>query len=233
MKININIIYIVVLFISTSTFSQDIGAERGVPQIHAFGQLGRTSTTKNNLGTQSTNLVQAKIYYFPTYNNKGSIITATGRKYSIANINFNIYSNNFDSKMSPDSIYVFDNNQIKSVEVNNKMFKTYFNSEESKNKIYQVIYEGDNITLLRKDKIVYKEVRDPLNINEPKASYTKVTNYYVKKADNIKKIVLKKKSMLRFFNNEKNIVADYAKKNNLSFKKERDVSIILKYYNSL
>jgi len=234
MKISnkIGITYIVVLFISTSSFSQDIGAERGVPQIHAFGQLG-ASTTKNNLGDENINLVRAKIYYYPTYNNTGSIITTTGRKYSITNINFNIYSNNFDSKMSADSIYVFDNNQIKSVKINNKIFKTYFNSEVSRNRMYEVIYESDNVTLLRKDKMVYTEVRDPLNVNKPKINYKKEVNYYVKKADNLKKIVLKKKSMLKLFNDKKNIVADYAKKNNLSFKNERDVSMILKYYNSL
>ena len=234
MKISnkIGITYIVVLFISTSSFSQDIGAERGVPQIHAFGQLG-ASTTKNNLGDENINLVRAKIYYYPTYNNTGSIITTTGRKYSITNINFNIYSNNFDSKMSADSIYVFDNNQIKSVKINNRIFKTYFNSEVSRNRMYEVIYESDNVTLLRKDKMVYTEVRDPLNVNKPKINYKKEVNYYVKKADNLKKIVLKKKSMLKLFNDEKNMVADYAKKNNLSFKNERDVSMILKYYNSL
>ena len=234
MNINIkrNIINFMVFFVTISTFSQMTQKYSGISQIPEYSRMG-ASTTKNKLGSDNINSVQAKVYLYPTYNNPAVISTTTNRKYSISNINLNLYSNSFDSEMSSDSLYVFDNKWLKSVVINNSTYRVYFDLVENDHKIYQVIHENDNFSLLRLDKILSKEIRDPLNINPPKISFGKGINYYVKNGKDITKISLRKKPILELLKDKKNMVMAYAKKYNLSFKKENDLEKIFNYYNGL
>ena len=227
-----NIINFIVFFITISTFSQITQKYSGISQIPEYSRMGG-ATTKNNIGSENLNSIEAKVYLYPTYNNTAVISTTTNRKYSISNINLNLYSNSFDSEMSSDSLYVFDNKWLKSVVINNTMYKVYFDLVESDYKIYRVIYENDNFSLLRLDKILSKEIRDPLNINPPKISFGKGINYYVKNNSEITKISLRKKPILELLKDKKNIVMAYAKKYRLSFNKEKDLEKIFEYYNSL
>ena len=225
-------INILVFLITISAFSQIRQDNAGIDQIPTFGAIGN-ATTVNNLGSQNTDLIKADIYFYPTYNNTAVIETTTNRKYTISNINLNVYTNRFDSKMPGDSVYVFDNKSIKSIKINNKRYVAYLDSESDKYTMFQVIYESDKFSLLRKDKIISKEIRDPLNINPPKMSYVKVVNYFVKKEDGIENISLKKKSILEVLKDKKSKVSNYAKKYKLSYKNENDLQKLFKYYGSL
>jgi len=227
-----NVINCLVFFITISAFSQITQQYSGISQIPEYSRMGG-ATTKNNIGSENLNSVEAKVYLYPTYNNAAVISTTTNRRYSISNINLNIYSNNFDSEMSSDSLYVFDNKWLKSVVINNTTYKVYFDLVESDHKIYQVIYENENFSLLRLDKIISKEIRDPLNINPPKISYGKGINYYLKNGSDITQFSLKKKSILQLFKEKKDMVMAYAKKYKLSYKKEKDLKKIFKYYENL
>jgi len=227
-----SVINIFIFFITISSFSQVTKRYSGISQIPEYSRMGG-ATTKNNINSENVNSVQAKVYLYPTYDNAAVISTTTNRKYSISNINLNLYSNSFDSEMSSDSLYVFDNKWLKSVEINNTMYKVYFDLVESDYKIYQVIYENDNFSLIRLDKIISKEIRDPLNINPPKISFGKGINYYIKNGSDMTKISLKKKSILQLFKDKKNIVMAFAKKYKLSYNKEKDLKKLFKYYDSL
>ena len=226
------IINFFIFFITISSFSQVTQRYAGISQIPEYSRMGG-ATTKNNIGSENVNSIQANVYLYPTYDNDAVISTTTNRKYSISNINLNLYSNSFDSEMSSDSLYVFDNKWLKSVVVNNTMYKVYYDLVESDYKIYQVIYENDNFSLIRLDKIISKEIRDPLNINPPKISYGKGVNYYVKNGSDMTKISLKNKSILQLLKDKKNMVMAFAKKYKLSYKKEKDLNKIFKYYDSL
>ena len=222
---------IIILFLTISAYSQ-YHMSSGIDQLPPLGQ-SRNATVKVNLDAEKIDTFGAEIYLFSNYENKATITTTGGRKYSISNINLNIYSNTFDSKMSKDSIYVFDNHRIESVKITDKLFKIYFNKKDSKYTIYRVLFENEKISLLCLDKIYSKEIRDPLNINPPKIKYVNGVNYYLKNNSNFDKISLKKKSILKILNDKKSGIIDYVKKYNLSFNKEKDVQKIFKYYNSI
>lgn len=226
-----SIISFVLFFITISSFSQITQRYSGISQIPEYSRMG--SNDKNNIGSENVNSIQAEVYLYPTYDNTAVIRTTTNRKYSISNINLNLYSNNFDSEMSLDSLYVFDSKWLKSVVVNNTMYKVYFDLVESDYKVYQVIHENDNFSLLRLDKIISKEIRDPLNINPPKISYGKGINYYVKNGSDITRISLKKKSILKLVKTKKDMVMAFAKKYKLSYNKEKDLVKIFEYYDGL
>ena len=226
-----NLTYSIIFFLTISAYSQ-YHMSSGIDQLPPLGQ-SRNATVKVNLDTENIDTFGAEIYFFSSYENKATITATGGRKYSISNINLNIYSNTFDSKMSKDSIYVFDNYRIESVKITDKLFKVYFNKEDNKYTIYRVLFENEKISLLCLDKIYSKEVRDPLNINPPKIKYVNVVNYYLKNKSSFDKISLKKKTILEKLNDKKSSVKDYVKKYNLSFNKEKDVQKIFKYYNSI
>ena len=69
--------------------------------------------------------IKGDVYLFVGWNNVASIITGTGEKYKLKNINFDTNQNMFATKAATDSVFVFSRESIKQVMVNNKMFKRY------------------------------------------------------------------------------------------------------------
>ncbi|MGM5470568.1 hypothetical protein ACS386_09845 [Flavobacteriaceae bacterium LMO-SS05] len=171
------------------------------------------------------------LYYYPTYTNTALILTSSGEKYKLLNINYNIYKNNFDFEISKDSVYVIDNTYISSITINGKVFKEYIDDNHN-NRIYQTVYENDNFSFLREDKIVSSEIKDPLNQAEPKIKLTRLVLYYFenKKENNyITEIKLNKKSILELFDDNGDLLKDFIKKNKLSIKDESDLIRIFEY----
>ncbi|AOW21824.1 hypothetical protein [Urechidicola croceus] len=220
------------LFITNSFFAQ-LRADKlpGGLQVSSFSQ---NNSRLINIASQN-GLVLKDIYLFPSHYNTAIFTNSKDEKFTISSINFNIYSNNFDSRLSNDSIYVFDNSNIKSVEIGDKLFKKYFDDNTEENKIYQVIYEGDSFSLLRMDKFVKSEIKNALNPTEVKVHFSKISNYYSVNGEKQKmvKIKLNKKSILSLFDDKSKVIKDFVKKNKLSFSKEKDLSRILNYYESL
>jgi len=203
-----------------------------------------TSTTSEYLNlkdgrtTSKSDIVNTNydLYYYPTYNNKATILSSKGVKYILSNINYNIYQGNFDVEISKDSIYVLEFQNINTLTINGDVFKKYFNRNDHKFNIYQVIFENNEFSLLREDKVIRSNIRDPLNQSEPKIKLTRVLNYFtnnLKDNTDLVKVKLNKKFILSLVGDKNELVLNYIKTNNLSFKQEKDLKKILQYYDTL
>lgn len=220
---------ITLILFSFSGFSQGRLKTSGAASLPLYLKtVAGKSTLKSNDAHKNRAL-----YYYTTYANTASILTNSGDKYQLSNINYNIYKNNFDFEISKDSIYVLDNTGISSITINGKIFKKYFDVNDNNDVICQIIYENNNFSFLREDKIVSSEIKDPLNQAEPKIKLSRFINYYIEnKKDNnsIVKVKLNKKSILALFGDKEDLVMKFIKKNKLSVKEERDLIRIFEYY---
>ena len=226
MKKHKQVLYLILL-ITTATFCQVNGSIRSLP-LAKYGGEGI------NIVESDVSQIRANIYLFPTFSNLAIIETASNKKYSLSNLNFNLYSNSFESKINKDSVYILSFDRIESIKINNKLFKKYLNNTTGQSNIYQVIHENEDVTLFRDDKIVYSEIRDPLGQSKPKVNYQTVTNYYLKSAENsISKFRFKKKSILALFGDKQELVMQFAKENKISYKEEKDLKRLFNYYYKL
>ncbi|MDO6674821.1 hypothetical protein Q4517_04580 [Tenacibaculum sp. 1_MG-2023] len=172
-----------------------------------------------------------RVYYYEKFNNKAIILNVNKKKYKINNFNIDLIDNSFVSKINNDSLFVFSN--LEKAYINNKEFIKKGNS------IYEVLVEGKKVDL-KVSFISFKreEIIDKLNGKVIKPAHYRIKKEYVlvdkisDKVSNLNKI--KKKTILSFIDKKnKKMLISYAKKKKLSYRKEKDVEQILKYYNSL
>lgn len=177
--------------------------------------------------------IEGNIHVFKNWNNK-CILSIQDKVYKLANINLNILTNKFESQISKDSVFVFNFPTFNHILINNRKFKNIYVQKEHKNEIFELIYDGEEIKILKRYEIGVKHNEpDPLMIRKNVDSYFKRITYYVKNGENIKEIKLKKKSILALFNNKAKIVSEFVAENKLSYKKEKDINKIFIYYFSL
>jgi hypothetical protein len=174
--------------------------------------------------------VDGTVYLFDNWKNAGIIYTTTNQRFALNNINLNIKRNSFESKVGKDSLFSFNFNNVEKFVINGRMFKNYY--WEDDNRVYEIIYEGQKWSIIKGFKIV--EVTGSANpmVNRPRDRMVRKISYYVKDDKGIHPFRLKKKKVLKLVaGNEAKIKAieNYAKKNDLSFKKEEDVRQILEY----
>ncbi len=163
------------------------------------------------------------LYKFQNWKNLGHI-HQDGKIYMLSNLNFNIVNNSFVSRIDRNKMFVFKNSLIDSVVINNHTFKNM------NNYFYEVLSEKGSYMFLKKYDFNYQEgkvSRMGGSVGQPKTLL--VLNYLVKSEDGFSKIELNKKSVLDFFESNKEKLTNFVKKERLSYKKEDDVKKIFEY----
>ncbi len=170
------------------------------------------------------------VYLFDSWNNT-TVIKLSKKNYTFTNFNFNISKEAFMSQIEGDSIYIFDFKNIDKVIVNGKEFKSYFSPSENKEKIFQVLYEGADFSILKKYSLKFIESSPDPMLNRSKNKIIKIESYFMMKGTTFTPFKLKKKFITKIV--EKTIaiplLEDYVKSNNLSYKNENDLKKIFNY----
>ena len=95
--------------------------------------------------------------------------------------------------------------------------------------MYEVIYGGTDFAILKRYRIDVKEGSDNPMVNR-QSKYITMSEYFVQKGERLTSFKLKKRFVLNLVGNKASEMEAYARKNNLSFKKELDVNRILSYF---
>lgn len=158
------------------------------------------------------------------------MIYSKGKYYKNKNININLESDNFEFKVSKNSVVILDLNKVDSVFINSKKFMP-FNFNEKK-RIFEVITYTQNIDLLKGFDLRFVEGRASPLVSDPVNEYVINSRYFVRK-EGVFKFKLKKKKILSLFNDKKQELIKFVKQNGLSYKKEKDVAQMFLHYNRL
>ncbi|WP_372792398.1 hypothetical protein [Lutibacter sp.] len=220
MKINFRINIIIILFYGfcyNNAFGQHITFKRIESRLITNEGIEFVGDLKDK---------NSDLYSFPDWNNQGVIFLDSNR-YTLSNINFNVSTNTFDSRINRDKLFSFKTNEIDSVLINNLLFKKIGTS------FYEVLFEnGDNL-LLKKHDITFKNgVENRLGVGTLGKTKTLIAyNYLIKSGDLFKRIELNKSSIVSLLENDKEIdeLDNFVKDQNLSYKKADDIILIFKF----
>jgi hypothetical protein len=223
-----NLIFLIAVVSTGMLFAQtnnNVENNSGV----VFGKVGNSATSYGSSSSTFFNparRVEGSVHLFNDWNNQAVIYTTDTQKFSLRNINLNIERNTFESKVSEDTIFTFNFNNIDRFVINKRVFKNhYYNGD---NRIFEIIYDSGKITLLKGYKIqLVKGSPNPM-LNRSTDRNVQKEFYFLKEGNNIKPYRLKKKSILALMSSDQAKVAEnYAKDNNLSFNEDADINRIL------
>jgi len=165
------------------------------------------------------------LYSYTNWDNKG-VIFVDNKRYYLSNLNFNVTTNSFDSRIKREKYFSYKSSEIDSVTINNRMFKKVSNS------FYEVLFETENNLFLKKYDIKYKAGSvSRLDGSIGKSTTALIYKYLIKSDDSIKMISLNKRSILDLLESDfdKENLETYVKTENLSYKKEEDTIKIFEF----
>lgn len=171
--------------------------------------------------------VKGSIYLFDKWENKG-VIYLGNKKYITSNINLNINKNVFMSKIEGDSTFVYDFLSIDRIIINNRKFSSFYNPDENKKIIYEILFEDKSIFLLKGYYIKFVKASPNPMVNRPDNKIRQGSNYFIYKDKTFQAFNLNKNNYLNLVGDkQKKELIKYVKNNKLSFKKEKDITMIL------
>ncbi len=172
---------------------------------------------------------EGSIFLFDKWENKGVIVVGK-KRFIVSNINFHIGQSTFMSRTDDDSTFVFSAKGIDKIYVNDKLYKNYYNSNEGNNKYYEVVYEDQKTTLLKGYHVSLVQASPNPMVNRSKNKIKRHSDYYIFSNGTMRSFKLKKSSILNLVNNEQvQKLQQYVKDYKLSYKKEKDISMMLNY----
>ena len=225
MRISVFILFLVSNFIFSQTNTQTDFRSAVSGETTNFG----TSFFYN----QPNKVVLGSAYLFDEWNNNGEIQTLTGERFLVRNINLNISRNAFEAKINDnDSIFSFNFNNIDQIIINEKKYKNYFSNGD--NRVYQVIYNDKNFSLLKGFSVKLVTSSGNPMVNRSNDKYVKKREYFFRNVNDnlIESFRLNKRSLNKVIQNSPKGLATvlaYIELNDLSYKNELDVVQILTF----
>lgn len=162
--------------------------------------------------------MNSDLYAYDNWNNEG-ILFVNNKRYYLSNLNFNVTTNTFNSRVKHDQLFSYKSIEIDSVALNNHLFKRV------EGFFYEVLFEERENLFLKKYDVKYKEgTVSRLNGSVGKPTISLVYRYLVKINEEIKLIELNKKSILNLVTNEQEITnfEKFVESEHLSYKDEKD-----------
>ncbi|UOB16413.1 hypothetical protein [Abyssalbus ytuae] len=226
-----NYLILIFLFITNISLSQEINSVN-------LGKQEFTNTTSGrilNIDNKADNEIKGSVFLFENWNTSAFISLNDGKKYKLNGLNYNVIKGQMGYKISEDSIYMINPKILESVSINNKLFKRFLDPEVLKKSFFEVLLINDKFEFLKKYHIrVKKGVYNKLTQQKiTPDSYVLKSTYFIKEEDEIKKIFLKKRAFLNFFEDKSEKIKKYVSQNKLSYKKEKDLKSIFNYYYTL
>ena len=225
MRISVFILFLVSNFIFSQTNTQTDFRSAVSGETTNFG----TSFFYN----QPNKVVLGSAYLFDEWNNNGEIQTLTGERFLVRKINLNIGRNAFEAKINDnDSIFSFNFNNIDQIIINEKKYKNYFSNGD--NRVYQVIYNDKNFSLLKGFSVKLVTSSGNPMVNRSNDKYVKKREYFFRNVNDnlIESFRLNKRSLNKVIQNSPKgsaTVLAYIELNDLSYKNELDVVQILTF----
>ena len=178
------------------------------------------------------NNVQGSYYLFKDWSLQGILITNNDQNLSLTGLNYDTKTNSFVAKVSEDSVYVFNNDNIKEVIISRKKFKRYLNT--GMKTYFEVVAVSKDIEILKKyEKKLKKGTLNPLTQQTSPDLYVDIITYYFYNQGKLKELKLAKKPFINMFGEKSEVIKKYISKNNVSLNDERNFQTILNYYNTL
>jgi len=229
-----NSLAVIALFITGIAIGQD--SNLNVVNNSGNSMVAAANGMKSSYGASAyfvnpARAVDGTVYLFEEWDNLGVIHATTDQKFALRNINLNIERNSFESKVGKDSLFSFNFNNIEKFVINGRTFKNYYWNDD--NRVYEIIYEAKDWSLIKGFKIV--EVTGSANpmLNRTRDRMVRKMFYYVKDENGIRPFILKKRKVLKLVSNgdgaKSDRIANYAKSNKLSYKKEDELRKIIEF----
>ena len=145
--------------------------------------------------------VKGSVHLFEDWNNLAIIYSLDDDSYSLKNINLNLDSNAFESRISEEEVFIFNFNNIDKVIVNNRTFKSYY--YKNIKRVFEVLTTNDDAELLKGYQVSIIEGSTNPMVNRPDSRYVTKESYYIRENDEIKSFKFKKKNVLEFVDGDK------------------------------
>lgn len=155
-----------------------------------------------------------------------------------APLRYNAYKSQIEVSDSDDTFFTLLKRPYINVEIGNREYKMFtYNNDKDQNRVaYFNPLNNGQIVLLFKPEIILKRGSGPSTSydREVPPKYIDVSRYYVKIRDEpARKVKLKKKTFTSILKDRKREVAAFIKENDLNLRNEKDVLLLLDFYNGI
>ena len=172
-------------------------------------------------------------FLFDNWENN-SVVKLNGKDFRLNNVNFNVQSNDFMSEVGKDSVFTVIPKYIDFITINGSKYK--YRLFKGDYKFFEVLFDSEKNFSLFKGFFIKVIPKSELGmLNRPYDEIRKEDKLYVLKRDKLILLKRKKKEVLKFFieENTRNQLLKFVKDNKLSFKNEKDLIEIFKYYDKI
>lgn len=166
--------------------------------------------------------------------NQNGTIKVGNRKYIVPNANFHVGRDELMSKTENDSIFLFDLYSLDEFSLGNKRFKHIQDNRDGAFKVFEIVYDSQNVSLLKRHTAEMIEADPNPMLNRLRNKIVKKESYYIQKNGALSDFSLKKSSYVDLIEkNQKKEFMSLVRDRNLSFNNEDAAAAIISLISEL
>lgn len=228
---------LICVFINAALLGQSAQGGTGVLVVNSdlmkSGQLNASQLgfLSNRLKSSSihSNRYNGTVYLFNDWSHSAEMVIK-GQKYHIDKVNYNIQEDRFLAKVDSDSTLVFNFGIIDEIIIDDRSFVNLYSPKEKKYNAFEIVFRNKNFSVLKSYSISVTEPKQAPGGGIAKPKLSKRSSYFYYQQGNFSSIKLNKKTILKLVpESNKSKLIDYVKNNKLSYRKEIDLTKMLKF----
>lgn len=174
------------------------------------------------------NEIEGTTYLFKNWDGLYQLNYSNNKYLKLVNLNYNITTKTIESKISNDSVFQFQMNDIVSLKNGNDIYKL-FDGE-----LYKQVFNGKKNSLFKNFKVnVIDGAFNPLTQITAPSKYVQKNEYFYLKDNKLEQFKANKKNILKIFADKEEQMKSYIKSNNLNYNDEIDLFKLFNYYEGL
>ncbi len=217
-------------------FSQNNSGGLAIGNFQSMNTKLRTllEEAKLDIGTVNEIVKNKKEFLFDEWASE-AVVVVENKRYIFPNVNYNMNNDSFITRINKDSAFILNSNLFDKVIINQKIFKSFYDSSKNSEGIYEVIFEKEKISIVKKHYLSVMEKSKDIMLSQSEPDIRKKSKYLLYNNENkvFSRFKLRKKEILGLIE-KSNIskIEEFVKSEKLSYKREEDVKKIFRY-NSL
>ena len=170
------------------------------------------------------------VFAFSDWEFTGDFILLNGSHFDVQNVNFNVTTNQFQSKISDVNYFTFNSEKIDRVDVENRSFVKKYSTANNGYRFFELLVETESFSIYKDFTIKLEPGKIRSGVRESKVEQSLKTTYYIQRNNNKISFRPNMKGLEKIFSDRRAELKDFVKSQGIKVRTDEDIKRIALHY---
>ena len=169
-------------------------------------------------------------FVFENWESKGEFNLLNGTKFNVQNVNFDVATNQFQSRISDLNYFTFDSEKLSKVDIAGRIFIKKFSTANNGYRFYELLVQTDIFSIYKDFSIKLEPGRVRSGVTDSEVRQSLKTTYYMERENSKVNFRPSLRGLTKIFDDKKDEIKQFVKSQEIKVRTDEDIKRIALHY---